>query len=78
MRGQLPHQPCFISLINVETMIPEQHPIRVIKRMCDEVLAGFSRQLDGIYARDGAPSIPPETLLKGKVLLGQKSPHREP
>jgi len=68
MRGQLPHQPSFVSLINVETMIPEQHPIRVIKRMCDEVLTSFSPHLDGIYAIDGAPSIPPETLLKGKVL----------
>jgi transposase len=68
MRGQLPSQPCFISLINVETLIPEPHPIRVIKRMCDEVLASFSPQLDRIYAADGAPSIPPETLLKGKVL----------
>jgi len=68
MRGQRPHQPSFISLINVETMIPEQHPIRVIKKMCDEVLAGLTTQLDEIYADDGAPSIPPETLLKGKVL----------
>jgi len=68
MRGQLPHQPSFISLINVETMIPEQHPIRVIKKMCDEVLVGLTTQLDEIYANDGAPSIPPETLLKGKVL----------
>ena len=68
MRGQLPNQPCFISLINVETMIPETHPIRVIKRMCAEVLASLTQQLDGSYAADGAPSIPPETLLKGKVL----------
>ena len=67
MRGQLPNQPSFISLINVETMIPETHPIRVIKRMCDEVLARLSPHLDRIYAADGAPSIPPETLLKGKV-----------
>ena len=28
MRGQLPNQPSFVSLINVETMIPETHPIR--------------------------------------------------
>jgi len=68
MRGQLPQQPCFISLINVETLIPEQHPIRVIKKMCDEVLANLSQQLDRIYSAEGAPSIPPETLLKGKVL----------
>jgi transposase len=68
MRGQIPSEPCFISLINVETMIPAQHPIRVIKKMCDEVLGQLSRQLDGIYSAEGAPSIPPETLLKGKVL----------
>lgn len=68
MRGQIPSEPCFISLINVETMIPQSHPIRVIKKMCDEVLASLSRQLDGIYSAEGAPSIPPETLLKGKVL----------
>jgi transposase len=68
MRGQIPTEPCFISLINVETMIPQSHPIRVIKKMCDEVLATLSRQLDGIYSAEGAPSIPPETLLKGKVL----------
>lgn len=68
MRGQIPSQPSFISLINVETMIPEKHPIRVIKKMCDEVLASMSPQFDKLYAEDGAPSIPPETLLKGKVL----------
>jgi transposase len=68
MRGQLPQQPSFLSLINVETLIAPTHPIRVIKRMCDEVLGGLTKQLDGIYADEGAPSIPPETLLKGKVL----------
>jgi hypothetical protein len=47
MRGELPNQPSFISLINVETMIPETHPIRVIKRMCDEVLASLGKQLTG-------------------------------
>lgn len=28
----------------------------------------MSGHFDEIYAKDGAPSIPPETLLKGKVL----------
>jgi transposase len=69
MRGQLPSQPSFVSLINVETMIAAEHPIRAIKRMCDEVLRGDEHEhFDEIYAADGAPSIPPETLLKGKVL----------
>ncbi len=42
--------------------------MRVIKRMCDEILAGMDEVFDEIYASDGAPSVPPETLLKGKVL----------
>ncbi len=68
MRGHVSPQPCFVSLINVETLIAADHPIRAIKRMCDEVLRGMSAHFDEIYAADGAPSIPPETLLKGKVL----------
>ena len=68
MRGQRPCQPSFVSLINVETMIGADHPIRRIKRMCDEVLDSMSDYFDEIYAQNGAPSIPLETLLKGKVL----------
>ena len=68
MRGQIPSQPSFVSLINVERMIAADHPIRAIKRMCDEVLRAMSGHFDEIYPKDGAPSIPPETLLKGKVL----------
>lgn len=68
MRGQSSKQRSFISLIDVETLIAADHPIRNIKRMCDEVLSGMSRAFDRIYSDKGAPSIPPETLLKGKVL----------
>ena len=68
MRGEVPSQPCFVSLINVETLISADHPIRAIKKLCDEVLATMSEHFDTIYAAAGAPLIPPETLLKGKVL----------
>src|SRR5690554_2051748 len=68
MRGYVPAQGNFVSLINVETLIASDHPLRVIKRMLDEVLRGMSAHFDEIYAGEGAPSIPPETLLKGKVL----------
>ena len=36
--------------------------------MCDEVLREMDANFDDIYAADGTPSIPPETLLKAKVL----------
>jgi transposase len=68
MRGQRKSQGNFVSLIDVEQLIAADHPIRAIKRMCDEVLATMSAHFDEIYASEGAPSVPPETLLKGKVL----------
>src|SRR5690606_38863508 len=68
MRGRRQSQGSFVSLIDVEQVIPADHPIRPIKRMCDQVLAGMSQHFDEIYAQEGRPSIPPETLLKGKVL----------
>ena len=68
MRGAIPSQPCFVSLISVETLIAADHPIRTIKKLCDEVLATMGGHFDAIYAAAGAPSISPENLLKGKVL----------
>jgi hypothetical protein len=46
MRGEVPSQPNFVSLINVETMIAVDHPIRAIKRMCDEVPREMSTHFD--------------------------------
>lgn len=68
MRGYRQNQINFVSLIDVEQLIAAEHPIRAIKRMCDEVLGRMSEHFDQIYAAAGAPSVPPETLLKGKVL----------
>jgi len=68
MRGYRKKQISFVSLIDVEQLIAPKHPIRAIKRMCDEILARMSSHFDEIYAVAGAPSVPPETLLKGKIL----------
>ncbi|MFT3869169.1 MAG: IS5 family transposase [Nibricoccus sp.] len=68
MRGKRKTQGDFVSLIDVEQLIAGDHPIRAIKGMCDEVLAAMSGHFDEIYAEGGAPSVPPEMLLKGKVL----------
>src|ERR1700743_3156731 len=68
MRGQRPTQSSFVSFIDVEKLIAADHPIRAIKRLCDEVLKEMDGHFEEIYAKEGAPSIPPETLLKGKVL----------
>ncbi len=52
----------------MEKLIAADHPVRAMRRMCDEALGAMGAHFDEIYASRGAPSIPPETLLKGKVL----------
>ena len=69
MRGAKESQVSVTCLINVETMIPAEHPIRAIKRMLNEVLAKMDAPFDEIYAVKGRPSIPPERLLLAKVLM---------
>jgi len=68
MRGKVSEQASFVSLINVENLISLEHPIRRIKALVDEVLRGMSEHFEGMYAPLGRRSIPPEQLLKAKVL----------
>jgi transposase len=51
-----------------EELIASGDPIRKIKRMVDEVLRAMSPLFAAMYADCGRPSIPPERLLKAKVL----------
>jgi transposase len=72
MRGRIARQPHLFVQINLEAMVPADHPLRAIKRMADQVLAGMSRTFTAAYAppeKGGRPSIPPERLLKALVLM---------
>ena len=69
MRGAIKSQPELVCLISPESVVPKDHPIRTIKRYLDEALSRMSRRCDAMYAQEGRPSIPPERLLKAKVLI---------
>jgi transposase len=69
MRGKNQDQSAFLTVLNPNDRIPAGHPIRGIKRFCDEALARLSPVFDELYALDGRPSIPPEQLLKARVLM---------
>lgn len=56
-------------LLDVETMIPADHPIRAIKGILEVVLGGMDEHFEEMYAKEGRPSIPPERLLLSKVLM---------
>ena len=66
MRGCQAKPGSFVSLIDVEKLIATDHPIRAIKRMCDEALGAMSAHFDEIYAANGAPSIPRRRCSKEK------------
>ena len=68
MRGKPQAQPDILTVINLNATVPEDHPLRPIKRHVDAVLHKLSPLFDELYAADGAPSIPPEQLLKARVL----------
>src|SRR5689334_2752765 len=68
MRGSVENQSAVV-MVNPEAMIPSDHPIRVVKKIADEVLDRMAPQLDAMYGERGRPSIPPETLLKAQILI---------
>jgi transposase len=58
-----------LCLINVEERVPQDHPLRPLKKLADDALKRLSRSFDKMYSKRGRPSIPPERLLKGMVLM---------
>jgi transposase len=68
MRGKLDAQADMFCLISPEKFVPQDHPLRAIKPFVDAALQRLSPLLDQMYAEIGRPSIPPERLLKAKLL----------
>jgi len=58
-----------ICLISPETSVPAEHPIRAIRQLADAALRTLTEVFDEMYAATGRPSVPPERLLKGQLLI---------
>jgi transposase len=68
MRGDHREPDSMFSYVSAERRVPQDHPLRAIRALVDEVLHDLSREFDGLYARVGRPSIPPERLLRAQLL----------
>ena len=68
MRGDDEQQGAIYSYISPEARVPQDHPLRAIRALVDEVLRELSPRFAGLYARVGRPSIPPEKLLRAQLL----------
>lgn len=69
MRGDLEPQSHLFSYFSPESRVPATHPLRAIKRLCDEALVKLTRTFEEMYSTTGRPSIPPERLLKASLLI---------
>src|ERR1700693_4907341 len=68
MRGDDEQQSGVFSYISAEQRVPQNHPLRGMRKMVDEVLAGLSPRFAKMYAKRGRPSIAPEKLLRALLL----------
>jgi transposase len=68
MRGSDERSGSLFSYVDLESRIPQSHPLRVIRRIADQVLAGRSGAFETAHAPLRGPSIPPERLLRALLL----------
>ena len=68
MRGIDHQQGHVFSYLSPEVRVRKDHPLRAVRAMTDEVLREMSVVFDGMYAKCGRPSIPPEKLLRAQLV----------
>ena len=68
MRGDDQQQSGMFSYVSLEERVPEGHPLRAIRKLVDEILRAMAKDFDGMYAKTGRPSVPPERLLRAVLL----------
>ena len=69
MRGETDQQALMLTTLTPEDFVRRDHPIRRIKVTVDRVLGELSPVFEGMYAKTGRPSVPPEHLLKASLLM---------
>src|SRR5947207_15696258 len=68
MRGEDTQQNAMFSYLSLAQRVPQDHPVRMLRRLVDQVLRKLSRRFTAMYAHGGRPSIPPEKLLRALLL----------
>jgi transposase len=68
MRGIDYQQGDMFSYLSPEQRVRQDHPLRTVRAMRDEILERMSPLFDAMYAEGGRPSIPPEKWLRAQLL----------
>jgi len=68
MRGSDERTGELFSYVDLEKRVPAKHPLRLVRRVVNEVLAALDGDFSKAYADSGRPSIAPERLLRALLL----------
>src|SRR4029453_15871300 len=68
MRGADEQPGSMFSYISLEERVPQDHPLRTIRRITDRALERLSSRFGTLYINFGRPSIPPEKLFRALLL----------
>lgn len=68
MRGADEQPGSIFSYVSLEDRVPQDHPLRAIRRITDRALERLSPRFGTLYINFGRPSIPPEKLLRALLL----------
>ncbi len=68
MRGADITQEALFSYRTLEERIPQDHPLRQLRKVVDILLITMDAELDSLYAKTGRDSIPPERLLRVSLI----------
>ena len=63
MHGRRDPQATMLVFLDLEELVPNDHPLRTIKAVADEALERLSPEFDRMYSKVGRASVPPERLL---------------
>lgn len=68
MRGEDRTSGQLFSYVDLESRVPANHPLRTIRGLVNQSLAGLSGDFSNLYSAVGRPGIAPERLLRALLL----------
>jgi transposase len=68
MRGMDETSGSLFSYVALEARIPARHPLRKIRQVVNEALAGLDAEFEALHTDFGRPSIAPERLIRASLL----------
>ena len=68
MRGDERIQDEMFRCVTLEQRVPQDHPLREIRKLTEVVLLSLNDEFDLLYSASGRPSIAPEYVLRALLL----------